>query len=397
MFKRSIIFFSIVAILSFSSPIEELKSYDRFFFLTDSEKDLFINKLSLEDRVGQLFISVIYGDKLTGESKVFIDRTHIGNFILFPWADNCKSFEGVQSLTLDLKKYLLQLTHIPPFIATDQEGGRVSRLLQGFTSFPCNRTVATDFDISHAFFMGQKIGSEMHAAGVNMNLAPVVDICKDPSSWLFSRTYSDDPNVVFSFASEMIRGMHENKILVTLKHFPGHGNTRVNSHYNLPTIAKNLQELLSSDLKPFYLLKDKTDFIMTAHILCPYLDKDNPATFSKIILNDLLRDQFKYGGVILSDSLAMRSATPNQSTLEEAIESMTFAAIRAFNAGCDLMIVSKLEWADFSTTKEQDLFIIECVLKNFKNAVQRGMISEKKLNESVKRILNLKINLLLFD
>ena len=233
----------------------------------------------------------------------------------------------------------------------------------------------------------------MRSCGVNLNFAPVVDVCVDPSSWICPRCYGDKADTVISYAQQMIKGMHSSGIFVTLKHFPGHGDTKADTHFKWPSVDKPLEKLQEIELKPYYHLKDEADFIMTAHIVFPCLDKENCATFSKSILTDLLINKLDYKSVIICDSLAMRAAVPLQSSLQEAVEGMSLAAIKSFNAGCDMLILSKLEWADFLTTKEDDLYVIEKVIERFTAAVNDKTVSEKKLNESVRKILTKKMSL----
>lgn len=358
---------------------------------TQERIDTIVKEMPLEDKIGQLFFTIIYGEELNDMGKAYIKKTHVGNFLLFPWSNKLSSFEQVKSLTSSIKSYVLEITKVMPLIATDQEGGKQSRLKEGFTLFPCNRDVEKNFDPSYAYEMGRKIGEEMKMAGVNLNFAPVVDVCIDPTSWIAPRCYSDNPDKVVLYAKELIKGLHSNGTLVTLKHFPGHGDTKVNSHIGLPTVDKPIENLFATELKPFNLLKDEADFIMTAHIFFPTLDKDNVATFSKPILTDLLINQFNFKGVIICDSLAMKAAVAKQSTLSEAIEGMSQAAIKSFNAGCDMLILSKFEWADFSTSEQDDIQVFEKVIDNFTLAVKDGRVSLKKVDDSVRKILSKKI------
>lgn len=362
----------------------------------ESKKDIdkIAQEMSLQDKIGQLFFVNISGEELNDEGKAFIKKTHAGNFLLFTWANKLSSFEQVKSLTTSLKNCALETTKVIPLIATDQEGGKVSRLTVGFTAFPCNRDVAKNFQPTYAYEMGRKMGEEMKKAGVNLNFAPVVDVCLDPTSWIAPRCYSDNPDTVISYAKELIKGFHSSNILVTLKHFPGYGDARENPHLGLlPAVDKPLETLFATELKPFYALKDEADFVMTAHILFPTLDKDNVATFSKAILTDLFINQLSFKGIIICDSLSMRAAVVNQESLPEAIEGMGQAAIRAFNAGCDMLILSKLEWADFTTSEKEDLFVFEKVIENFTKAVTDGRVSMKKVDESVKKILVKKLSI----
>jgi beta-N-acetylhexosaminidase len=362
-------------------------------FARTSQETLYDNigqKMSLDEKIGQLFLSIIYWEDLNKASREFIDRTHLGNFILFTWSNHLNSPKEVRELTGQLKKYAIEKNKVIPFIAIDQEGGKVSRLKEGFTSFTSSQQLANNFDLSHAYTVALLSGMEMKSVGINLNLAPVVDVCPDPTFWLAARSFGKEPEVVSAYAMQMVKGFHDGGVLCTLKHFPGHGDTRINSHFSLPTIEKNLNELLNFELKPYFALKDETDCIMTAHILFPFLDPLNPATFSKPILTDLLKNSLGFKGIVIGDSLSMKAASPNQKSKEEAIDSISEAAIKAFNAGCDLMILSRLEWADFEKSQLDDLEIIEKVIDNFKKAVREGRISGTKIDDSLTKILKIK-------
>lgn len=355
--------------------------------LSDIEKK--ISLMSLDDKIGQLFFTIIYGENLQDQSKEYIRKTHVGNFLYFKWANKLSSFDQVKNLSNDLKEFVLNEIGIAPFIAVDQEGGRVNWLQEGFTHFPSNREMGQKVP-QDDYIKGKVIASELKRAGLNVDLAPVVDLCKDQSYWIFPRTYSDDPLKVISFASEFIKGLHDEKILSTLKHYPGHGKAHGNTHFELPYVDNTFEQLWNEDLKPYIMLAKDTDFIMSVHIFLPKIDSQNAATFSKILLTDILREKIGYQGIIISDSLMMRGAIGPQKNMQELIEKVSKSAISAFLAGCDCMIISKPEWADFNTTEEEDLLLFEAVINNFKRAVNDKIISIERLDQSLKRILKTK-------
>lgn len=351
-----------------------------------------VSDLSLQDRVGQVFFSIAYGEsELTPDTKAWIHRCHIGNVHLLRFANGQMDRERVTLLTRDIHNTIVQETGIVPLIAVDHEGGRVLRLSEGFTKLPSQGSVAAEglpWVARQNALTGAK---QLFAAGINMNFAPVVDVNLNPDNPVIGdRSFGDNADTVVLFAKETIQGLHEGGVLTTLKHFPGHGDVSVNSHVGLPVVSHTKEQLENIDLKPFHELKDSTDAIMTAHIMVPSVDKDHPATFSKILLTDLLRNQWKYQGVVIADSLVMRGAVPAQGSFDEVVAGVSQAAVDAFLAGCDLLIVSKAEWADVATTPEQDLLLIERVMANFRQAVENGVISEDRLNASVTRILALK-------
>lgn len=366
---------------------------------SESEIENFINSMSLKDKVGQLFISCIYGEEMNEMAKAFIEKTHIGNFLYFRWANGLGSFSSVKNLSEGIRQEVLKAVGIVPLIATDQEGGRVSWLYSkdskkdGFSSFPCNREVAKK-GLLFAYEMGRTIGREMKMAGLNLNLSPVVDVCSLESYFIYPRSFGNDPKTVIAYAKEMIRGLHDGGVFTTLKHFPGQGAATVNSHFGVALVDKPIKEMIQTDLLPFITLKDETDCILTGHILLTSLDEKNCATLSHAILTDFLRNTLGFQGIIISDSLAMKGVSPDQRTIDCAVKSLSEVAIKAFLAGCDCMILSRLEWADFSPSKEEDLKIIEKVVEIFQNAAMKNEIPAQRINESLRRILKLKIKLM---
>lgn len=340
-------------------------------------------ELNLEEKVGQIFLGFFHGEAINASTKDFLQRTHLGNVVYYQWANGLTSPEQVAALSDQLQ----QMMPIRPFIAIDQEGGRVARLRSGFTHFESNLAMASFEDPSLVYLNAKQMAKELAGVGITMNLAPVVDVNSNPDNPVIGdRSYSHDPKVVSNMAKQFMTAHHELGIKTVLKHFPGHGDTDRNSHYELPTVLKSREELEQVELRPFRDLATQADAIMTAHIFVPSLDPHNPATFSPAILNGLLRQEWGFKGLIISDSLVMRAIAPAQTTFEEAVQSVAQAAIKAFNAGCDCLIVGALEWGDFPTTPEQNHELLERVMNEVVKAVREGRIAESRLNESLERI-----------
>ncbi len=357
----------------------------------DEEIERVIASLSLEQKAGQLFISFFHGSYLDEETKQFIANTHLGNFLYFSWANELAHPQQVKKLSEELFAFVSKTNGIPPLICIDQEGGVISRLTQGYTLFPGNMALGATRNPLLAEKVGSAIAHELRCSGIHLNLAPVVDINSNLHNPIIGvRSFAHDPNLVAFLAEKMILGFHKEKIGVTLKHFPGHGDTSLDSHTSLPAVYKTLQELQTNELYPFFSLKNEADCILTAHVNYPSLDPHFPATLSSKILTNLLRDTMGYQGVVISDSLMMRGVSPDQSSLSACIASISKAAIRAFQAGCDLMIISKAEWADFSPTRKEDEYIIGQAVAHFAQAIKEGIISQERLHASLKRILRLK-------
>lgn len=329
-----------------------------------------VNELTLEEKVGQLLLIHLRGEFFNEEMKRILDQTHAGGIIYFPFANGLHNEDQVRNLSAAIQG----ASTIPLLIAIDQEGGRVSP----YCPMPSQREQAL-LDIKSLTF---KIGTELKKAGINVNLSPVVDVDSNPENPIIgNRSFSSNPEVVIACAREAIQGYREASLLCCLKHFPGHGDSLVDSHLGLPVIQKSIAELENTEFAPFYALHDQVDFIMTGHLLVPALDDQLPATLSPKILTHLLREKWGYQGAIISDSLIMRALSSCHSSLKEI-------ALHAFNAGCDILCISGRITSDpYFEPNGEDFLEIHSFLVN---SVRDGRISEKRLDESVKRILQLK-------
>jgi beta-N-acetylhexosaminidase len=227
------------------------------------------------------------------------------------------------------------------------------------------------------------IGQEMQAVGVNMNLAPVVDVNSNPQNPIIGeRAFGDDPNIVVAFGKKALEGFREAKVISTLKHFPGHGDVSMDSHEDLPVVHKSKEELEELELFPFASLSPFADAVMTAHILVPAFDEENCSTLSEKTLT-YLREKIGFQGVIVSDSLVMDGVLKRCSSVDEV-------SIRALNAGCDLLILGGKLLHGEHTGRELTGLDVERIHYSIMEAVKSGRISEARLNGSVARILELK-------
>lgn len=338
-----------------------------------------LGAMTVEEKVGQLLMVHFIGHEVNEEARQLIQEAHVGGFIYFIASNGLTSPEQVSRLSSDLQS----LAKIPLFIAIDQEGGRVTRLMHGFTLFPSNWDVGQTKDPDAAAIIAALSSHELKAVGINMNLAPVVDVHTNPQNPVIgNRSFSDDPKVVALFGKAALRGYHKGGIVPVLKHFPGHGDTSVDSHYDLPVCNRSLEGLEEIELYPFMQLAKEAPAIMTAHMIVPALDPEHAATFSPTILQGLLREKMGFKGVIISDSLLMKGALMQANSLENA-------AIEAFNAGCDLLIIA----GGFSKDSLPYAPAMMSVHKALVEAVNEGRISQERLDASVERILNLKSGL----
>ena len=274
---------------------------------------------------GRLMIS-IDGTTLSISDKDLIRNRHVGGIILF--TRNFHSQPQIEELCSEIKNIKNNI-----IIAVDQEGGRVQRFNGEYTQLPSMQVLGdyciSNNDYSFAADVGWLMSLELIASGVDISFAPVLDVDRNTSSIIGNRSFSNKPQNVVDIASHFIQGMSEAGMKATGKHFPGHGGIKEDSHIAEPIDIRSHNELMDTDLKPFIELKDKLSAVMTAHITYP--DIDNVCvSFSEIWLKNVLQNNIGFNGVIFSDDLTMKGAGNT---------SMDEKAIKALNAGCDMVLV----------------------------------------------------------
>jgi beta-N-acetylhexosaminidase len=348
-----------------------------------SEGSDLMKNMSLEEKVGQLFMAHFRGVTANEDAKTLVQEIKVGGIIYYNWSNGLSSPEQVSQLSASLQTLSQQNRHpIPLLIAVDQEGGIVTPLDRGFTIFPGNKALGMTKDPKLAEKSAFAMGQEMQSVGVNMNLAPVVDINSEPRNPVIGlRSFGDTLRIVLDFGTEALNGYTRAHIITSLKHFPGHGYVQVDSHSDLPVNPKSLKELEQSEMEPFAQLAASADTIMTAHILVPVMDPENCATFSPKILS-YLRNQIGFQGAIVSDSLTMEGVLKQCQTVDEA-------AIRAINAGCDILIFGGKKLID-QTTQELSVAEVQHIHRSIVDAVKGGRVAEDRINEAVAKILELK-------
>jgi beta-N-acetylhexosaminidase len=350
-----------------------------------------IHEMTLEEKVGQLFMVFFIGQEVNDDAKTVIQQAHVGSIIYYQWANGLTSPQQVQKLSNDLQRMAQNQSHgIPLFIAADQEGGVVARLNQGFTQFPGNSAIGQSGHPELAEESTFAIGQEMKAVGINMNLAPVVDVNSNPQKPVIGvRSFSSKPNEVAHLGFLALKGYKRAGVIATLKHFPGYGEVSVDPHYDLPVVSKSKEEIHQTELFPFRALIPHAPAIMTAHIIMPALDSQHCATLSKVITNDLLRKEMNFDGLILTDSLVM------QGLLNEC-ENIDEATVQAILAGNDIVTFGgkMLGQKDAKDLTPADILRI---FQHTVDAVKNGRISQERLDASVVRILKLKQSAGLFD
>jgi beta-N-acetylhexosaminidase len=332
-----------------------------------------LTSMSLEQRVGQVFMLGFEGTSLTAANRALIGGLHLGGVTLF--GRNIQS--GPQLARLDAELQTIA-DPVPLFISVDQEGGLVVRVTDGATIFPGNMAVGATGDPTLARRVAEASASELLAMGVNMDLAPVVDVNTNPLNPVIGiRSFGSDVPLVSDFGVQTIQGLQSSGVSAVGKHFPGHGDTAVDSHRDLPVVPYSLDRLQSLELLPFKAaIEAGVDGIMSAHLYLPSIEPqhDLPATLSRTVLTGLLREQLGYPGLILTDALDMDAIKKDRPAAE--------AAVQAFEAGADMLLISGISSDDRMHLGDGPPALLA--------AVRSGRVSEERLNASVLRILEAK-------
>ncbi len=299
--------------------------------------------------------------------KRFIEEFHIGGVIYF--SRNLQS--AAQTAKLSNAIQVLS-PKMPLFIGIDQEGGRVSRLPKDFTIFPSNARVASRHSTPLVYRVAEITAKELRAVGVNLNFAPVLDINTNAKNTVIGdRAFGSDHETVSTMGLTALAGYQDNHVVACGKHFPGHGDTSADSHKELPVVEQNLQRLGDVEIRPFvHAIENGLASIMTAHVMYPQVDPENPATLSPKFIKGILRNQFRYKGIVVTDDMEMKAITDKYEMGE--------AAVRAIEAGADVILVCSKE--------DAQLAAIEAVTK----AVKEKRISEARIEQSLLRILQVK-------
>ena len=269
-----------------------------------------LKRMTLEEKVGQMMMVGFYGSDPTSDIRRLIEESHAGSVILFAYSDNIQTPDQTARLNNGLQAIASGTRlGIPLIIATDQEGGVVARMTEGATELPGNMALGAGRDPEGSYRAAQLTAKELRAVGIQMNLAPVLDVNVNPENPVIGvRSYGESPRLVSKLGAAAIRGSQKNGVIATAKHFPGHGDTDVDSHLGLPVIDKSRAELEKTEFVPFRrAIREGIDAIMTAHIHIPALDDtpELPATLSKPILTGLLRKEMGFQGLIITDSMTM--------------------------------------------------------------------------------------------
>ena len=343
--------------------------------------DTYTDGMSLEEQIGQVLMVGFWGNTPSQEIIDLIQHYHAGSIILF--SRNVRAAQQVLELTWSLQMIAKQAGHpYPLLIAIDQENGIVQRLGEAATIFPGNMALGAIDSEEIAYKVALATGQELKAFGINMNLAPVVDVNNNSANPVIGvRSFGEDPQQVARLGAAMVKGYHAAGILSCLKHFPGHGDTAVDSHLALPTLPYGLERLEAMELLPFRSgIKAGADSVMIAHVAFPAMTRRDmlPATLSPDIVQGLLREKLGFNGAILSDCMEMKAISDTFGTERAAV----FRHYRLALTWCRCLI----------TTHNS-----EEALRRYRKRCTHTNSPHKSVQQAAERLLRLKTSYLSWD
>ena len=348
----------------------------------DSDIEEMLGDMTLEEKVCQLFM--VTPEALTGVGTVTqagtatqeaVNAYPVGGVIYF--SQNLQDPDQTRTMLENTQRYAMERTGIPIFLSVDEEGGQVARVGSnptfGVEKIGNMSDVGSRGDTQEAYEIGSTIGTYLSDLGFNMDAAPDTDVLTNPENQVVKyRSFGSDPELVARMAAAELKGLNDQGIIGMYKHFPGHGGTTADSHEGYAYVDDTLEELKSGAFIPF---QDGIDngiqVIMVSHISCPNVTGDNtPATLSEMMITDILRGEMGFDGMVITDALNMGAITAQYSSSE--------AAVAALNAGADMLLMPE----DFQSA-----------YKGVLSAVESGTVSEERIDESVRRILEVKVSL----
>ena len=332
----------------------------------DEKVDQIVASMSQTEKLGQMVMIGIQGTKVDDDSLYMLNQYHMGGVILFD--RNMESPEQVKQLTSDLQAQSNE--KVPLFIGIDEEGGDVVRMAEKLTPPPSQKEIGATGDIEQAKTWAIKTAKTLKDMGINVNFAPVADVGSNDK-----RSYSTDANTVIDFVRAATKGYQQENIIYSLKHFPGIGKGKVDSHIDSSSIDVAKEVLMTEDILPFKTIIDESDpndyFILVSHLKYLALDEEYPASLSSKIMTDLLRNELGYKGIIITDDMEM-GAVANHNDFRSI-------GVNAVKAGADIVLVCH----EYEHQQEVYLGLLD--------AVNNGEISQERIDESIKRIIKVKL------
>lgn len=396
--KRKIIGASLALAMALSTALSNGN-----VFGAQNKVDSILEGMTVDQKITHMLMPDFRQWKQTGEEKAtdltvlndevanIIDTYDFGGVILF--ANNVKETEQTLKLTCDMQNAAITNQaangNVPLLITIDQEGGIVYRLGSG-TALPGNMALGAANDVDAANDVGEVVGRELNALGINVNFAPVFDTNNNPNNPVIGlRSISSDPEMVAKLGVPMMKGMQKHNVATAAKHFPGHGDTATDSHTGLPLVDKSYEELAALELVPFQAAVDNgVDMLMTAHIQYPQIEKDTvvskadgsevyvPATLSDDIITGIVREKMNYDGIVITDAMNMDAIAKNFGEAE--------AVIMAMKADVDICLMPTI------LRSTADIAKLDNIIAEVKKAIDTGELSIDQLDNSVRRILELK-------
>jgi len=334
----------------------------------EQKVDKLVANMSDADKVGQLMMIGIYGKSLNDDAKFMLNEYRVGGIILFD--RNMESKDQVKTLIADINKAGKSAGLTPLFLGIDQEGGAVARMDDKLIKVPPAEEVGKE-SVEQAAALAKEVGTELKELGFNINFAPVADL-----GLTYGRSYSTNPDEVVRYASAVGKSYDEAGLWYSYKHFPGIGKTDVDLHADTSIVPVSKETLLSEDTKVFVDLikqsKPNTYTIMVSHAMYPQIDPDHPSSLSKAIITDWLRKDMGYNGVVVTDDMDMGALAKHYTFGDMAVQSIL--------AGSDILLVCH----EYEHMQE--------AYNGLMKAVKDGRISKERLDESVKRILLMKMS-----
>ncbi len=367
-----ILLFCLMSSCSYKNKETEFKDGDKKLVL--AKEDEVLNKvlsMSLDEKIGQLFIVGIDGnEKLSEQDKIFIKDVKVGGIIFF--RKNISSVPQTVGLINEIKNLNEISGNVPLFLSLDQEGGIVTRLPEDVVKFKSAREIGNINDENYAYLHFRLMGEVIRNLGFNMNFAPVLDVYTNKNNRVIgSRSFSSDKEIVSKMANATLKAFNDEKIISVGKHYPGHGDTNEDSHYELPVLSHDYNRINEIELYPFKnLIQNNIPALLVSHLMYENIDSENIATTSEIFLQNILRDGLKFRGIVITDDMIMKGLT-NKYTIDEA-------SLKAIKSGVDVILISS-GFDDIISS-----------FNKIKNGVLNGEISEFELDKKVYNILRIK-------
>ena len=328
-----------------------------------------IKELSLQEKIGQMIIIGMDTNYITDRIKDMILKYKIGGIILY--RKNFNTYQDMLKLIKNLKD-LNRKNKIPLFIAIDQEGGRVNRMPREIKNLPSANQIAITGGEELVKASANITGQILRKSGFNLNFSPVLDIKRfENNHAIGDRSFGSDKEEVAKFGITAMKELQKNKVISAIKHFPGHGATKQDSHNFLPVINEKIEKLEKEDMYPFeQAIKNGADVVLVGHLLIKNITGIYPASLSRKFIAKYLRMKYRYNGVIITDDLKMKAI--------KVLYGTKLSVRKAFEAGNDIIV--------FRYNNKKEVEVIEQII----SLVNKGKIKENRINKSVKRIIDLK-------